>query len=266
VVPHLDVEHELVHPFIYVAAPFERAAYVKQIHDMLTKLDFGFTSTWVEASTGGAEPFKGEEAMRLAAESNDTCVLDADALLVLAYPGQGAEMFCEMSLALQHKKPVFYVGQRIVLSAYRSGVMRFPSLLEAVRALAAWFEVEMRGDFEHPALVEKMQDEDYFKSEGIHPSAESMRKAAVESMKPLWGPRCSECGAWSKEEIWHRTNEIYGKLGSTANAEQDLKDLRRLISICPRSALKQIFSTADGIGYTKGNLERLLTGRESKIL
>lgn len=105
---------------IYVAAPYEDAAFVRQVHTRLRERKFTPTSSWAETAKG-ADVLTPEIA-QTAITVNDADLRSSDAVFVIARPGAGGEMFCEIAAALMHGIRVFWVGRK-VLSAYRDGVV-----------------------------------------------------------------------------------------------------------------------------------------------
>jgi len=109
-------------PRIYVAAPFEDREYVRCVHKLLVEAELRPTSTWANACVD--ENWDDEEAIRRALVENTNQLCVSDAMLVIARPRAGGEMFAEAAKALHYGKPIFWVGRRI-LSAFRPGVFRF---------------------------------------------------------------------------------------------------------------------------------------------
>lgn len=120
---------------VYVAAPFEDAGIVRAVHDRLRSLGIEPCSTWAE-SARGIEDFSAFTPARLRslAEQNDRDVAEARAVLVMARPGAGGEMFAEARLALAMSIPVVWLGRR-TLSAWRAGVTRAEDLDDAISTL-----------------------------------------------------------------------------------------------------------------------------------
>ena len=123
---------------VYVAAPFARFMDSFAVTNDLRAAGHTSTSWWIHAAytTRGVEALTDRSAA-VALATNDADVDRSDAMIVLAYPGEGGEMFCEMSRALARGIPVFYVGGRLVLSAFRPGVTRCASVADAIAALGA---------------------------------------------------------------------------------------------------------------------------------
>ena len=115
---------------IYVAAPFQDRPLVRDVHDALMTFGFIPVSTW--AYSKAEKDIASLDEARPAIEQNDRDLARADAVLVLARLGAGAEMFCEMTRALLDGKPVYWIGRRS-LSAYRPGVTRCEDTQDAVR-------------------------------------------------------------------------------------------------------------------------------------
>lgn len=122
---------------VYVAAPFDEAPRVRVIHLALLDADMDPTSSWAMTASG-PEDFSQfvPHQLREFAEQNSVDIRDSDAMIALAYPGKGGEMFCELAIALSWGKPVYYVGARRVLSAYRRGVVICESAEQAIQRLA----------------------------------------------------------------------------------------------------------------------------------
>lgn len=113
---------------VYVAAPYDDAAVVRNIHARLRALGIDPTSRWAEYATG-AEDFETLSPAQLAdiAGSNDYDVRRSHAMLVMARVGAGGEMFSEARLALVLGVPIVWHG-RLTLSAWRPGVVRVATL------------------------------------------------------------------------------------------------------------------------------------------
>jgi nucleoside 2-deoxyribosyltransferase len=112
-------------PFrVYVASPYQEARFIRStVHPMLREHGLEPVSRWAEQATG-AEVLDHLSAA-VAIVMNDADVERADAVLVLPTRTGGAEMYCEMRYALTLGKPVVYVtSERVMLSAYRHGVIR----------------------------------------------------------------------------------------------------------------------------------------------
>lgn len=120
---------------VYVAAPYGRREYVRIVHDWLMEAGLEPCSSWAYSEL--PEDFSDAAVIEAAIEENDMALEEAEAVLVLAFDGEGGEMFAEVARAIDDDVPVFWVGRRI-LSAYREGVHRisqnWPSLDAAVRA------------------------------------------------------------------------------------------------------------------------------------
>lgn len=117
---------------VYVAAPFQDAPMVREVHERLVALGATYTSTWAESAVG-EEDFSKFTPTQLAriADSNDEDVRRSDIVLVMARHGAGGESFCEARLAIDLGRRVLWVGRRI-LSAWRPGVIRCEDLDEAL--------------------------------------------------------------------------------------------------------------------------------------
>lgn len=117
-------------PRIYVAAPFDDRYYVRAVHAKLVLAELRPTSTWANANED--ENWEDDEAIHAASVENTTQIATSDAMLVIARPGAGGEMFAEVARAQTWGKPIFWVGRRI-LSAFKPGVFRFGDCMMAVR-------------------------------------------------------------------------------------------------------------------------------------
>src|SRR4051812_47303326 len=123
---------------IYVAAPYEDAMAVRDVHALLRRLGFDCTSSWAENARGPEDLTSlSFEAIRSLAEQNDADVMAADLVLVRARLGAGGEMFAEARWAIEKGKRVFWVGRKRILSAYRLGVVLFDDIDDALAALVA---------------------------------------------------------------------------------------------------------------------------------
>lgn len=126
---------------VYVAAPYEDAGRVRAIHAILREARIEPVSRWAEGAIGPEPAINRAAFWREVAAQNDHDVIDCDAMLVLARDGVGGEMFAELRLATLHAKPVVYVGSRIVLSAWREGVVRVPTLDRGLVELAKLVDI-----------------------------------------------------------------------------------------------------------------------------
>lgn len=122
-------------PKVYVAAPWEKVAAVHEAHRQLLLRGFVFMSQWAHKADGKPEGVLTPEVARLALVGNYTAVGDSDAMLVLAYPGLGGEMFVEFALARSQAIPVFWVGPRVILSTFAVGVTLCDDVPDALQAL-----------------------------------------------------------------------------------------------------------------------------------
>jgi hypothetical protein len=126
---------------VYVAAPYSCSAVVRMFHARLRRAGFEPTSRWAERATGEENlAAMSEAALAEAIDQNDYDVDRAGYLVAIARRDIGGEMFCEMSRALFRGIPVVYVGDRVVLSAFRTSVTRVGGLEDALAVL-----VSMRG-------------------------------------------------------------------------------------------------------------------------
>src|SRR5579859_5543697 len=113
---------------VYVAAPFEDASKVREVHEFLRASGITPTSRWAEGIAMGAfdnakDAASLPDTMRKFAEQNDRDIESSSVVFVMAREGAGAEMFAEARFALTLGKPVIWWG-RPALSAWRSGVVR----------------------------------------------------------------------------------------------------------------------------------------------
>lgn len=122
-------------PKIYVAAPWERGGEVRAMHSLLTSRGFEPTSNWVYCTDGKPEGRITPEIARPALARNYGDIKDSDAMLVLAYPGLGGEMFVEFGFARSQAIPVFWVGPRVILSTFAVGVTLCDDIPDALQAL-----------------------------------------------------------------------------------------------------------------------------------
>lgn len=119
-------------PRIYVAAPYEDAGHVRDLHKRLRSLGFEPSSRWAESSRGPEDFTKYTPLqLRAIAEGNDQDVFDSDVMIVLARAGAGGEMFAEARVALGFGIPVVWVGRR-TLSAWRLGVHRVTDIDDGI--------------------------------------------------------------------------------------------------------------------------------------
>jgi len=121
---------EAVSLAVYVAAPFARRPEVLALHGRLRAHGLEPTSTWATGTESEAE-LTPEMARRLIAQ-NDRDIARSSALLAIAYPGEGGEMFCEVTWAIVAGKPVYWVGSRRILSTWRPGVVVCTSVEDAI--------------------------------------------------------------------------------------------------------------------------------------
>lgn len=131
---------------VYVAAPYEDAAFVRDVvHESLRHRGYVVTSTWAESATG-PENFArfSPEQLRRACATNDCDVMVANVVLVLARHGAGGEMFAEARYALTLGRPLVWCGH-LRLSAWREGVVRCSDLDAAYYALACIDDAMRRG-------------------------------------------------------------------------------------------------------------------------
>ena len=124
---------------LYVAAPFERAPEVRDLHALARPLGLTAVSFWAEEAHG-PENLRAlpRDVARALGRKNDRDLLSAHLVVALASYGAGGEMFAEVRLALAHRIPVLWVGARRPLSAYREGVLRVSSVAEGVMLVSGF--------------------------------------------------------------------------------------------------------------------------------
>jgi hypothetical protein len=127
---------------VYLAAPFLDAPQVRDLDTTLSGLGIEVTSTWAHGASGAEQldAMPPDEVRRIAL-ANDRDLSSAHLVVALARDGAGAEMFAEVRLALAHRIPVLWVGTRRPLSAYREGVLRVPSVDQAMLFLSGFAEI-----------------------------------------------------------------------------------------------------------------------------
>lgn len=122
---------------VYVAAPYADAPVVRALHAALAAQRLKPTSTWADKAVGTDLAARADvdlDEARATLAQNDADLASADAVLVLARPGVGGEMFAEIRWAIGAGIPVIWVGRRI-LSAFRPGVTLCNDLDEALDEL-----------------------------------------------------------------------------------------------------------------------------------
>lgn len=117
----------------YVAAPFDDAPLVREVHARLRAHGVVPTSSWAEHARGPErlEELPLDEVRALAAK-NDFALASSDAALVLPRDGAGREMYAEARLAIALAIPLVWVGFPRCLSAYREGVVRVEHLADGL--------------------------------------------------------------------------------------------------------------------------------------
>lgn len=121
---------------VYVASPFALREEVKALHGALRAAGLDPVARWPYGTEKEADlttPMARELAAR-----NDEDVDGSHALLVLARPAAGGEMFCEIARAVAARTPILWTGDRIILSTFREGVLRAASIEDAVAILVSW--------------------------------------------------------------------------------------------------------------------------------
>ncbi len=119
---------------VYVASSYQNAPYVRAVHEKLRAIRMEPSSSWAGHANGPEPRDLSVDALRAIAARNDSDLLDSHAVLVIAHE-QSGETFAELRLALERQLPVVYMGERRILSAYRPGVVRVESIVEALYAL-----------------------------------------------------------------------------------------------------------------------------------
>ena len=128
---------------VYVAAPFEDAKKVLRVHDLLVARGHAPTSDWAEMAVGRQDeahmrnPRLDPYRLQNIADNNDSNIGQSDAMIVMAREGAGGEMFCEIRWALLCALPVYWTGERRILSTYRRGVVICESVEDAIDQLPA---------------------------------------------------------------------------------------------------------------------------------
>lgn len=126
----------MIAPKIYIAAPWECAPMVRNVHTILRDRGFEPTSSWAELRDADGTPEKLTPAVaRLALAINTKAINDSDAMLFICRKGLGGEAFVEFALARSQAIPVFWVGPRVILSTFAVGVTLCDSLPDALQAL-----------------------------------------------------------------------------------------------------------------------------------
>lgn len=132
VLDHFVSEAAVKHHRTYVAAPFEDAHLVRDIHVRMRALGIEPTAQWVKGADGKENQAAfTDEQLRDFALGNDRDIMRSNAMLVIARPGVGGEQFAEVRYALMWGIQVYWVGRRI-LSAYREGVTICESVEDAL--------------------------------------------------------------------------------------------------------------------------------------
>lgn len=121
-------------PKIYVAAPWECAPMVRDVHTILYDRGFEPTSTWCEHGSGASEGPLNADVALAAMMANCAAIRASDAMVVIRRIATGGEMFVEFEKARRQGLPVFWVGKPI-LSTFAAGVTLCDSLPDALQAL-----------------------------------------------------------------------------------------------------------------------------------
>ncbi len=122
---------------VYVASWYENAEAVRDVHATLAEHGIEATSGWAYKVSGVENhSSRPPEAWRADAEANDADVARSDAILAIATPGKGAEMFAEIARGQVLGQPVVWVGRRS-LSSWRNGVTHVDDVAAAVAVLVA---------------------------------------------------------------------------------------------------------------------------------
>jgi hypothetical protein len=122
---------------VYIAAPFHRAAEVRDFHKLVRELGMNVVSTWANDAKGKDDlAEKPLDVARAVGRRNDRDLLSAHLVIAIAHEEEGGEMFAEVRLALVHRIPVLWLGSRRTLSSFREGVLCVETLKEALVYLA----------------------------------------------------------------------------------------------------------------------------------
>ncbi len=111
---------------VYIAAPFGRGPTIARgLATALENLGCRVVSSWIDVAIamGGVERLSDEAEARAVARTNDRDLDSAHVVLVLAFAGEGREMFAEARMAVEHGIPVVWCGPTC-LTAMRPGVVR----------------------------------------------------------------------------------------------------------------------------------------------
>lgn len=109
---------------VYLAAPFAMHESMEKIAQAWVPRGVSVCSTWHIGVTGPERlPEHTNPDVRFAIGANDRDLAAADALVAFPVPGEGGEMFCEITRALIDRKPVIWAGERRILSTFRPGVL-----------------------------------------------------------------------------------------------------------------------------------------------
>lgn len=121
-------------PNIYVAAPFVDGPLVRNVHTQLVDARIRPTSSWVEVAHGMAESLENtpQHVRAAALEQNNRDIAFSDGMIFLARHGAGGEMFAELARALNLDIPVYWVGDRVILSTYHWRVRRCRDVADAI--------------------------------------------------------------------------------------------------------------------------------------
>lgn len=140
---------------VYIASPYEDSPIVARVAEKLYSFGISSTSYWALQADGRKEDQSRStpEDLRSYALRNDADVLDSDAVVVLARPGTGGEMFAEARFALIVGKPVIWVGRKI-LSTWREGVTWVEDSDDAVSLLRDHNSGRFKGGLASPGRDE----------------------------------------------------------------------------------------------------------------
>jgi hypothetical protein len=123
-------------PKVYIAAPWECAPTVRNVHTILRDRGFEPTSSWAELpEADGTVEMLTPHSARKALAINTKAIGDSHAMLFICRKGLGGEAFVEFALARSQAIPVFWVGPRVILSTFSPGVTLCDSLPDAIAAL-----------------------------------------------------------------------------------------------------------------------------------
>lgn len=122
----------------YLAAPYDDAPLVRDLHRRLSARGVRCTSAWAEQADGPERlDLMPLEELRARALANDVALAESDVVVVLPREGKGREMYGEARLAVAFGIPVIWVGPTRCLTSYRAGVECVDDVEAAVREIVA---------------------------------------------------------------------------------------------------------------------------------